>query len=192
MIQFHMASRSFCFSYFFKKCFKSFCFLLCKFAFDCNSKVLFCSFVHVFIHIVLINFCFFISRTKLISICKIRLSIASSMSNWRMAICFIIMRCLVRTKKFMRKSRWIFFLNSWIIYCLIFVFFFPIYYFVVFVFYKIVIVDRLMQLLVFLLLMMLELFSILLPLQTMLPHSIHLEMSVLCMFLNQKTFVVDN
>jgi len=62
---------------------------------------------------------------------------------------------------------------------------------VVFVFYKIVIVDRLMQLLVFLLLMMLELFCILLPLQTMLLHSIHLEMSVLCMFLNQKTFFVD-
>jgi hypothetical protein len=30
---------------------------------------------------VLINFCFFISRIKLISICKIRLSIASPMSN---------------------------------------------------------------------------------------------------------------
>jgi hypothetical protein len=61
--------------------------------------------VHVFIRMVLINFCFLISRTKLISIYKIRLSIASSMSNWRMAICFIIMRCLISTKICMRKTR---------------------------------------------------------------------------------------
>ncbi len=68
---------------------------------------------------------------------------------------------------------------------------FPICYFVVFVFYKIVIVDRLMQLLVFLLLMIFQLLSILPLLQTMLLHSIPLEMSVLCMFLNQKTFVAN-
>jgi hypothetical protein len=61
MIQFHMGSQSFCLSYFLNFYFKSFCFLLCKFAFDCNSNLLLLlSFLHVFICMVLIKFCFFI------------------------------------------------------------------------------------------------------------------------------------